>query len=366
MKTYEVKLHSEPSVSFIGIKAAQSMDIDIEKKLKHELTISADIDTPFSIGLIIGSSGSGKTTLAKNMFGDDCFESKLSMQKCIIDQFPDSMEYNQISKLLTGVGLSSVPCWIRPVYTLSNGQRFRAEVALKLAQNTQYIAIDEWTSVVDRTVAKAMSNAIQKAIRRENNSAVFCSCHYDVIEWLQPDWIIDCNKGTYEDRRSLQQIRREKLSFDIKEVDKSTWRYFSRYHYLSENLPGGKIYTFGLFYGEEQIGFQCFANYVPGRTNVVHSNRTVIHPDYVGFGLGMKLINASSSYMKEQYNVEIFGKFSNYAIYKSMLKDPNWKLVDTNTKTPDKLRGTYPNRSIDEHKVRNKVRWFSFKFDPVR
>src|SRR5439155_19760773 len=48
---------------------------------------------------------------------------------------------------------------------------------------------DEFTSVVDRTVAQIGSAAVAKTIRRSGKQLVAASCHYDVIEWLQPDWI---------------------------------------------------------------------------------------------------------------------------------------------------------------------------------
>ena len=53
------------------------------------------------------------------------------------------------------------------------------------------------------------------------------------------------------------------------------------------------------FYNNNQIGFQCFANYTPhkkGTIIIYHSNRTVIHPDYNGMGLGIKLINETRGY----------------------------------------------------------------------
>jgi ABC-type ATPase with predicted acetyltransferase domain len=50
--------------------------------------------------------------------------------------------------------LNSVPSWYKPYQVLSNGEKFRADLARKLKSNT---VIDEFTSVVDRTVAKAAS-----------------------------------------------------------------------------------------------------------------------------------------------------------------------------------------------------------------
>jgi hypothetical protein len=118
--------------------------------------------------------------------------------------------------------------------------------------------------------------------------------------------------------------REETFQFDIRECERSTWKNFSKYHYLSENLPGGLIYTYGLYLGDNQVGFQCFANYTPpkkGQPVILHSNRTVIHPDYVGIGLGIKIIDETSKLMRlHPEGYRIMGKFSNEAIYQSMRK----------------------------------------------
>jgi len=333
VQNYRLKLQSDVSKSFRCQKAADSLDIDTEKKSIHELSVDCDLKSDFKIGLIVGSSGSGKTTLTKHIFGENCFDSKIDPTVPIIDQFPKNLSYDECAELLTGIGLTSVPCWIRPVFTLSNGQKARAEAALAMSSSGEQILLDEWTSVVDRTVAKVMSHCISKFAKKHNKRIILCACHYDIIDWLDPDWIIDCNKQTFIDRRSLskeERARTERLEFSIKKIDRKSWKYFSKYHYLTSNLPGGRIHLFGLFEKENQIGFQCFANYVPTRKNKVeifHSNRTVIHPDYAGMGLGIKLINETSKIM-DKTGVRVMAKFSSTPIYKSMIKNPNWKLKE--------------------------------------
>lgn len=219
---YSVQLNSKASSTFRCAKAANSLDIDVEKKLTHSMTIDGDLESAFNVGLIVGSSGSGKTTLAKQIWGEDIFKEVLDLSLPVIDQFPQGMTYDDCAAALNGVGLSQVPCWIRPAHTLSNGQRFRAEIALQTASDRDFIVIDEWTSVVDRTVAKAMSFSVQKHARRTGKRLVFLSCHYDVIEWLDPDWIVDCNKQAYENRRSLRPPRTEKLDFTIRECSRAS------------------------------------------------------------------------------------------------------------------------------------------------
>lgn len=366
MQTYELELVSQPSKSFRCTKAANSLDIDVSKKLKHHFKVDADITTDYNIGLIVGASGSGKSTLAANLFGKDCFEEILDPKKPVIDQFPASMAYDECVKALTGVGLTQVVCWIRPAATLSNGQKARAECALQMARDKDIIVIDEWTSVVDRTVAKVMSHSIQKHARRTNRRIVLCSCHYDVIEWINPDWIIDCNKQTYQDRRLERRTfkRSEQLSFELYEVGRETWKNFSRYHYLSELLPGGHIMTFGLFSGKNQIGFQCFANYVPHRKDtfkarIMHSNRVVIHPDYAGLGLGIRMTNAASKIVHDQ-GYQVMAKFSSAPMYLSRKNDPNWKLTNIQRATKTIVGGNMTRKSG----FREDVKTYTFKYVP--
>lgn len=336
MKEYKVEIHSDPWDSFRCKKAANSLDIDMSKKLKHKFSVEADIESPFNVGLIVGASGSGKSTLAEAIYGAEALKRVLDPTLPVIEQFPEEYTYDDCAKSLMGVGLSAVPCWIRPAATLSNGQKERAEIALQMARDDDVVVIDEWTSVVDRTVGKIMSECIQKWARKTGKQVVLLSCHYDVFDWLQPDWLIDANKQSFVDRRSLQRCRQEKLQFDLREIDRESWKYFSKYHYLSDRLPGGHLVLFGLFHGQDQIGFECFANYVPyrkehqlmGRKMKMHSNRAVIHPDYVGLGLGLRMIDACSAIMHER-GYEIFAKFSAVPLYKARLKSKRWEYLGT-------------------------------------
>lgn len=249
---------------------------------------------------------------------------------------------------------------------MSNGQKARAEIALQLATDREIIVIDEFTSVVDRTIAKIMAHTVQKIARRQNRKIVLLSCHYDVIEWLNPCWIVDCNKQEYSCRRSLWQNfeRQERLEFAIKECDRKSWKYFSKYHYLSENLPGGFIKHYGIYHNNEQIGFQCFAEYTPWRDKKkkrkLHSNRTVIHPDYVGLGLGMILIDKTSELLINDY--DIYAKFSSLPVYKAMIKNDKWKLLGTQFFT-ESGGGNMTRKSS----FRNKIKQYMFKFKkPVK
>lgn len=309
-------------------KAMQSVDLDAEEKSWHKLSIkNVDIDSPFNVGLIYGASGSGKSSLARKMFGD--FEdSKIDMTKAIIDQFPEEMEYEERQQYLTSIGLSQIPCWIKPVGLLSNGQQERAKIAFELARKKDIYVFDEWTSVVDRNVAKVMSHAVQKFARKFNKKIILISCHEDVHDWLNPDFVINCNDQQFVDRRSLWREfkRTEQIEFTVREIDKRTWKNFSKYHYLSEKLAGGFGLYYGIFLGDKQIGFCAFSNYVPhrkGTKKILHFNRLVIHPDYVGLSLGIKFVDCVAKFLKEK-KFRVMGKFSSTPVLKALLKNKNW------------------------------------------
>lgn len=364
-KNIKIELQSEVFNTFRCQAAANSLDIDVKKKSIHKLEIN-DINIPavWNIGLIYGASGSGKTTLAKDLFGQNIFDCSLDENKSIIDQLPEEYSYEDCANILNGIGLNSVPCWIRPIKTLSNGQKARAEAAYLMCKK-DFICIDEWTSVVDRTVAKAMSVCLHKFAKKNNKQIILLSCHYDILEWVKPDWLIDCNKQNFELPKTDDFFfnEREKIQFTIKEVGRETWKYFSKYHYLSELLPGGKIHLYGIFHKQNQIGFQCFANYTPhkkGTKIIYHSNRTVIHPDYNGLGLGIKLINETSKILKEKINCRIMAKFSAIPVFKAMKKQKEWLFLGEN-RLMGKMK-TGGNMSRKGGFRENGVRTFNFEF----
>lgn len=365
MQTYSVRLESEVFNTFRCQLAANSLDIDTKKKSIHELVVHTDIKN-YNIGLIIGASGSGKTTLAKKIYGDDCFNYSLNEDLPIIEQLPRDLSYEQCASILSGIGLTSVPCWIKPIKTLSNGQRARC-VSAFLMTSSEIVCIDEWTSVVDRTVAKAMSHCVQKFARNNNKKITLVSCHYDVTEWLNPDWIIDCNKQTFEDRGLLlpdERKRKEQLNFSIKKTTRDTWKYFSKYHYLSDTIPVGRNYFFGLFKNEDQIGFMAFSNYVPirkGTVPIYHSNRVVIHPDYTGLGIGLLFVNKCCQLFKKETGYKIYAKFSSQPMLKARMKDRhNWKLHSARTQLGrDKRADDLARRGAG---VRSNIKTYTFEY----
>ena len=368
MKTYSVHLSHDVARSFRCTKAANSMDINQEEKSRHDLSVTADIEAPYNIGLIVGASGSGKSTLAREIYGrcDDGIE--IDDSATVLDQVPDALEYAQCAELLCGVGLTSVPCWIRPMNTLSNGQRARARVALALARGSDgEIVIDEWTSVVDRTAAKIMSACVAKYARKRNAKIVLLSCHRDVIQWLNPDWIIDCDTAEYTDRRLLCRSyqRKEKLQFEVRECDKRAWSMFSRYHYLKNNLPCGRVFYYGLYDGARQIGFMCFNNIVPHRDKtkpmIMHYNRLVVLPDFCGAGIGVAFGDACAQIVCDK-GYAIAATISNASVIAHMKKNNKWVFTGTRLIISENKLSGFRKNKVGGSRI--KVKTYSFRFAP--
>ena len=276
----------------------------------------------WNIGVIYGGSGTGKTTLLRE-FGD-LSDDSFDHEKALISNF-DFLEPNDATRLLSSMGLSSVPTWLRPFHTLSNGEQYRASLAYKVGKATDgdIILIDEYTYVVDRDVAKAMSNALQKYIRRTGKKIILGSCHFDIMEWLQPDWTYSPQKGRLEIATCARQGRPE-IKLQIVRCRLDAWEIFKQHHYLTEDINKSSK-CFLTLYNGKPVCFNAVLPLPSGLlTNAFKMSRTVVLPDFQGLGIGSRVTDYIAS-LYVANGKRFYVKTSNPALWHHRDKADHWK-----------------------------------------
>lgn len=197
-------------------------DIPPSDRSAESWKINLQLPEQWNVGLIVGPSGSGKTTIARELFGDYLVKDwPWPDDKSIVDGFPRDMSIKDIVALLSSVGFSSPPSWVRPFRVLSNGEQFRVNMARTLCEMKELAVVDEFTSIVDRTVAQIGSAAIAKTVRKRQQRFIAVSCHYDIANWLEPDWVYQPHINELYTGRYLYQ--RPKIELEVKRVHHSAW-----------------------------------------------------------------------------------------------------------------------------------------------
>ncbi len=291
-----------------------------EVKWKADIPID---DFDWNIGVIVGPSGSGKSTLAHELFSEKLQqEFEWDPEFSIVDSFPKEMGIKDITGLLSSVGFSSPPSWLRPFHVLSNGEQFRVNIARGLAESPDLLVVDEFTSVVDRTVAQIGSAAIAKAVRRKKQKFVAVSCHYDILEWLQPDWVYDPSTSRF----ARDCLRRPQISLDVRPVPNNYWEIFSKYHYLSHACHKGSK-CFCAFFRGRPIAFTAVFHLMHPSGLMWKEHRTVCLPDFQGIGIG----NALSNFVASAYSGIRGRKYTSVTANPAMVayraKSPLWKMT---------------------------------------
>ncbi len=331
----KIVVHNHVS-DFDSYRAARVKSLfNAESGCNFDLTIdNVDLSGDWNIGVVVGASGSGKTSIGKKIFGENKIVNLYkgwNSEKPIIDDIAPNRDFNIVTGLLASVGLGDVPAWLRPFHVLSNGEQFRAGLARLICEAPEEAVIDEFTSVIDRQIAKIGAQAFQKAWRRENpkGKVVLLTPHYDILDWVQPDWVIDTKTKSFTRGNPRQ---RPKIELEIWKVNGSYWEYYKPHYYLDLPRPIAAEYFIGTVNGE----LACHMAVSPWfHLNGYRGTRLVTMPEWQGAGVGTRFLNAIAKYHLEgngrrEKKLPMYFHTSHPQLCEALRRSEKWEQVSAN------------------------------------
>jgi GNAT superfamily N-acetyltransferase len=159
------------------------------------------------------------------------------------------------------------------------------------------------------------------------------SCHRDIIDWLDPDWVYDTDLQKLDNRRSLLRLgTRPELSLTIRSTGPHYWQYFKRFHYLDTAISKSAHY-YMLLLGNKPIGFHAA---IHSTNRDIHSywrgHRTVILPEFQGMGIGTAFSDAVAQIYVDR-GFRYFSKTAHPSFGEHREKSPLWRPTSTNRKS---------------------------------
>jgi GNAT superfamily N-acetyltransferase len=250
---------------------------------------------------------------------------------------------------LTAVGLASVPTWCKPYEVLSNGERFRADLARRIRPDA---LIDEFSSVVDRHVAMAASRGFARLIRRRDiRGVIVATCHRDVIPWLEPDWMVDTDAGLFLPN-AKECVQPASLVVEVRRCRRDAWDHFVGHHYLASSL-----HVFARCYiatwDSQLVGFSAAIPFPHGTIKGAwRETRTVILPEFQGLGLGVRLSDhVAALHAAEGYRY--FSRTQHPRMGEHRETSPDWRATSSNRKkaTPVARDARFAHWEFDANRI---------------
>jgi GNAT superfamily N-acetyltransferase len=200
--------------------------------------------------------------------------------------------------------------------------------------------IDEFTSVVDRDTAKSLALSVRRYYnqRGTDNPLYIASCHRDIIDWLDPDWVYDTDLQKLDNRRLLHRLgRRPSVTLTIRSTGPQYWEMFRRHHYLDTTMSRSVHCYVGLI-GDKPVAFHAA---IHSTNRDIHSywrgHRTVVLPEFQGMGIGTAFSDAIAQIYVDR-GLRYFSKTAHPSFGEHREKSSLWRATSTNKKS---RKGSY-------------------------
>jgi len=293
-----------------------------------DVTIVEETKTTLRPGRIVfltGSSGTGKSSALSQIdrhFAGACMVDRVSFptQAAVIDHIAPWASLREAVGFMTSCGFSEPHLWVRRFQELSDGEKFRVQLARAVALQARTnsatpLLCDEFCTALHRRAAKAISFNLRKLAARRGLSLVLASCHDDVIADLQPQVVVRL-LGHGKCRVDEPKVRLNRpISFHrrlrIEPGRKRDYEAFAGMHYRATDELGfvDKVFVMRDGRAGDLLGIVVYAHSplelalrnkaTDGRfSRKPHLlnrrfrilRRLVIHPDVRGCGLGRRLV----------------------------------------------------------------------------
>ena len=144
---------------------------------------------------IMGPSGAGKTVLLRELEKSmpaservNISEIELPADKAVIDCIAG--DFVQGLRMLSTAGLNDVFCVLNTPANLSDGQKYRFQLAMAIAAGKKFVFADEFCSSLDRVTAAVISYHLHKFAKRNKVTFILASSHEDILTDLSPDVLV--------------------------------------------------------------------------------------------------------------------------------------------------------------------------------
>ena len=333
---YDVSFKTRSLITPRTLKVAEAFGLGIDREQEH--VIYRDFELKLAEGDVVyitGDSGSGKSVLLRSLEEDLGAEAiniddvAIATDKPLIDTV--GATFRDALRLLSRVGLNDAFLFLRRYPELSDGQRYRYNIARMIDSGRRFWLCDEFCSTLDRTTAKIVAYNIQKLSRRSGATLIVATTHIDLEEDLSPSILI--RKGWGEDI-DVEYRPNEEAPFctatrdiAIRAGSKEDYDRLGHLHYRDSRVPVPHKF-FIMEKGDELVGVSAYCYppvYAGGRKKAVGYrprieelnrdwaiiSRVIIHPKYRTIGLGARLIRETLPLVGRRY-VELIAVMAQY------------------------------------------------------